>query len=190
MEAVAAIATVIGVGAQAFGLWESSDKADDQDAQMARLAENSRKSAELSAQQEAARNKQMQIAAQRERRKMYQNFIVARSTSVARGVASGGSAAEGQQSSNLQGAVAQQTSQLGTGLGGNYASEGLGQSIFNASMQQYQLGVDSSYAQTASNMAQRGIDWGQTLFTVGGSFVQNAKTAQNNVQSLFGPKQA
>lgn len=185
MEAVAAIATVVGIGAQALGLWESSDKAEDQDRQLARIAENSRKSAELSAQQEAARNKQMQIAAQRERRKMYQNFLVARSTSVARGVASGGSAAETQQSSNLQGAVAQQSSQLGTGLGGNYASEGLGQSIFNASMQQYQLGVDTSYAQTASNQAQRGIDWGQSLFTIGGSMVQNAKTTQDNMKTIW-----
>jgi hypothetical protein len=186
MEAVAAIATVVGIGLQAAGLWESSEKADDQDKAMAQLAENSRKSAALSAEQEAARNKQMQIAAQRERRKMYQNFLVARSTSVARSVASGGSAAEGQQSTNLQGAVAQQSSQLGTGLGGNYAAEGLGQTIFDASMQQYALGVNSSYAQTASNQAQRGIDWGQTLFTIGGAAVQNAKTSQDNMKTLFG----
>jgi hypothetical protein len=185
-----AIVAVAGLALSAFGLWESSEAGDKQDEMYRQQAELSKKQSAEMAAAERAREKQMQIAARRERMKMIREHSVMAALGKSRGVAAGGSAAEGMQSSGYAGGQAQLASQLGEGLGTSFATERLGTDIFTANQNQYALGAQSASIGSQANLLQRDIDWGQTLFGLGSAVTQGAEKTANNFNSaktsLFG----
>jgi hypothetical protein len=180
MEVIGAI----GLVASAVGLWEQYDKGEEQDKYNAQQAELSKKQSAEMAAAEAAREKQMRIAARRERMKMIREHSVMAALGKSRGVNAGGSAMEGQQSSAYAGGQAQLASQLGEGMGTSFATERLGSDIFTANQNQYALGVQSASIGTQINSLQRDIDWGQTLFGVGSAITQGSEKTANNIASL------
>ncbi len=185
-EAIAAIGVVVS----AVGLWDSNEKADkradEQNRLNTQMAANSQAIAAESAKAEAARKKQMDIAAQRERRKLYQQFTVQRALGAARGVASGTSALEGQKSSSFSGMEGQLASQLGEGLGASFKTQSLGTDIFTANQNSFALGSTNTGLQSEYNrVSNSGTDWGATLYTLGSSITNNAKTTNDNWKSLW-----
>jgi hypothetical protein len=180
----------IGLVASAIGLWDQYENGEKQDERYAQQAELSKKQSAEMAAAEAAREKQMKIAARRDRMKMIREHSIAAALGKSRGVAAGGSAFEGLQSSGYAGGQAQLDSQLGEGLGTSFATERLGTDIFTANQNQYALGAQSASIGTQINSLQRDIDWGQTLFGLGSAVTQGADktwaSAQSAQTKLFG----
>lgn len=157
MAAVSTLVAAAGVAVAGYGMYESYQGAQDN---------NAAQQAAIAAQQEAERlrKQQMDLDANRRRREILRQSTAARSASLAQTTAQG-AANEG--GSSLPGAFGSLSGRLGVNLLGVNQNQEIGTGIFSA--HQAQLTAYSQAADAQSRMA-----FGQGLTSLGGALINNA----------------
>ena len=155
------IGLALGIGGAVTSFFGGQDAAD---AQQAAIAAQQRA--------EAVRMEAMKYDADRRRRQLIREMLIARSTAVQRGANAG---ANSSGSSALPGAFGQITGRTGFGLEGVNTNLAFGKQMFNANQQLLQSKLDMVDAQSTMQL-------GSTLSSLGGAFMGNAGT----ISRVFG----
>lgn len=181
--------TIVGGLLSAVGMFGSSRaskrQAQAQQAAMAAQAAAQRQVVQLQQQQEKIRREQMNMEARQQQRALIRQAQAARALSTNRAAASGGL-----RSSGLAGAVASIYGQQGVQSTSIFANQVAGNRMFDINDQITQ--VNLSAAQTIGGFNQQAASYGTRASTFAGigqlgqSIVNNAGTANNVYQSLFG----
>lgn len=158
---LAGIGIALGVAGAVTSFFGSKGESD---AQKAAIAAQQR--------QEAIRQEAMRVDADRRRRQLIREMLIARSTAVQRGANQGANAAG---SSALPGAFGQVAGRAGFGLEGVNTSLRLGEDMFSAQQQLLAAKLDMANAQHTSQI-------GKSLSSLGGAFLGNVGT----IDRVFG----
>ena len=161
LEGIGIALGIAGVATSFFG------GQDAKEAQQASIAAQQRA--------EAARKEAMMIDADRRRRQLIREMLIARSTAVQRGANQGANASG---SSALPGAFGQISGRTGFGIEGVNAGVRTGTEIFDANQQLLQARLSMADAQSTQQ-------FGQSLTSLGGALMGNAGTI-DRVFSGFG----
>lgn len=185
MAPVAAIAAVVGVVVAGAGVVEQYEGAKKQNAANKNIANLEVASSQSSLDAEKARQDQMNLDADRQRRAAYRQSVIARAHEVSAAVGAGTSAAVGQQSTGLLGATSQTESQFGYAFGNVGENQQIGTRIFS---DQESIFADKSQEALYGYSANKGRaeqQQGNALYGFGASMVSHASTAQANADSMY-----
>lgn len=187
---------LLGAATSAYGLYEQGKAAKrqeealgQQNAAYAQQAAASVQASQASQRAEAARKRQMELDAKRATRQQIREQIVARALSVSRAYGRGAGS-----SSAATGAQYQIAGQGASGIRDIDQNLGVGRQIFQANYDVLQAqiaganaGSQANYAGMLVQQAQYGIDYGKTLFNLGGAIAASAPTVSRIGSGLFSP---